>query len=215
MATRILSASTIGAFILLFLLAGCQGDSGTPLFNGSNYDGWEGDIEWFYIQQKSIVAGSLGRAIPQNEFLCTKESYADFTLTAKFKIVGEQTNGGIQFRSMRVPDSNEVSGYQADIGQNFTGSLYDEHRRNKFLSQIDEATLASISKADGEWSDYRISAVGPNINLSIDGIEIVNYVEKDNNIDTSGVICVQIHSGPPGEIWYQDLKISPVVTTSE
>jgi len=205
----------MGAWVLAFLVFGCQGNSGTPLFNGQDYSGWEGDLEWFYIQQKSIVAGSLGRAIPQNQFLCTKETYSDFTLTAKFKIVGDQSNGGIQFRSKRAADSNEVTGYQADIGQNFTGSLYDEHRRNTFLQQIDEPTLRSISKPDGEWYDYQINAIGPAISLSVDGNEIVSYVEKDKSIATSGIICVQIHSGPPGEIWYKDMHISQVESGSD
>lgn len=215
MASSKLGAVRLSAFVLAFLIAGCQGDSGISLFNGKDYSGWEGDIEWFYIQQKSLVAGSLGRAIPQNEFLCTKESYSDFTLKAKFKIVGEQSNGGIQFRSKRVAASNEVSGYQADVGQNFTGSLYDEHRRNKFLHQIDEATLTSLYKPEGEWYDYQISAIGPNINLSIDGIETTSYVEEDKSIAPSGIICIQIHSGPPGEIWYKDISISAVESNAK
>lgn len=40
---------------------------------------------------------------------------------------------GIQFRSERVPQHHEVCGYQADIGEDVEGHLYDEIRGNRML----------------------------------------------------------------------------------
>ncbi|MEJ7708941.1 MAG: hypothetical protein WKF84_03590 [Pyrinomonadaceae bacterium] len=37
----------------------------------------------------------------------------------------------MQFRSQRIPNNHEVIGYQADLGDGWWGSLYDESRRNK------------------------------------------------------------------------------------
>jgi hypothetical protein len=54
---------------------------------------------------------------------------------SRFKLVGTEgfVNGGVQFRSQRVPNHFEVSGYQADLGEGYWGALYDESRRNKVL----------------------------------------------------------------------------------
>ena len=48
----------------------------TPLFNGTDFEGWEGNLEFFRIEERAVVAGRLTEPIPRNEFLCTKESSA-------------------------------------------------------------------------------------------------------------------------------------------
>jgi hypothetical protein len=35
----------------------------------------------------------------------------------------------------------------------------------------------------------------------------VDYAEEDPAVGTTGVICVQIHSGPPSEAWYKDITL--------
>jgi len=34
-----------------------------------------------------------------------------------------------------------------------------------------------------------------------------HHVEEDTNIETTGVVCPQIHAGPPSEAWYKDITI--------
>ena len=58
--------------------------------------------------------------------------------------------------------------------------------------------MKDVIKA-GEWNDYVIRAEGPRVRLSLNGVQTVDYVEPDATIPESGVICVQIHSGPPSE----------------
>ncbi len=54
--------------------------------------------------------------MPRNEFLCTKKTYGNFELRLEAKLVGKGDNAGIQFRTRRIPNHHEVSGYQADMG---------------------------------------------------------------------------------------------------
>ena len=70
----------------------------------------------FRVEEGAIVAGTLKQPIPHNEFLCTTKEYANFDLCLKAKLVGDGDNAGIQFRSKRVPNHHEVSGYQCDMG---------------------------------------------------------------------------------------------------
>ena len=72
---------------------------------------------------------------------------------------GDGANAGIQFRTKRIPNHHEVTGYQADMGQGWWGALYDESRRNKVLLGPDQAKMKDIVKA-GDWNDYVIRAEG-------------------------------------------------------
>jgi len=177
------------------------------IFDGTTFDGWEGDTAWFRIVGGAIVAGSLSQPIPRNEFLCTKREFANFELRLKFKLAGGQTNAGVQIRSRRVPGSHEVSGYQADLGEpGVWGNLYDEARRNKTLVKADQDALKRVLKLD-DWNEYRIRCEGRRIQLRINGHQTADYMEPDEKLEQTGIIGLQIHSGKPGEAWYKDLEI--------
>ena len=66
-------------------------ESFRPLFDGRTFDGWEGNLEMFRIQDGAIVAGTPKKRIERNEFLCTKKEFGDFELRLKFKVDGGPT----------------------------------------------------------------------------------------------------------------------------
>ena len=177
------------------------------LFDGTTFNGWEGNMDFFRIKNGSIVAGRLNKKIPNNEFLCTTSEYENFDLRLKFKVVGSpQANAGIQFRTKRIPNHHEVIGFQADIGQKYWGALYDESRRRKILAAPPAKDIPKIVKT-GDWNTYRIIANGNKIQLILNGYKTVDYTEKDTNIAEKGVIALQVHSGPACEIYYKDINI--------
>jgi hypothetical protein len=192
-------------FLLPVLLALVQ----TPvsIFDGKTLDGWEGNLKIFRVQDGAIVGGSLSDKVVRNEFLCTTKSYGDFDLRLKFKLLGQGANAGVQFRTKRIPNHHEVSGYQADMGDGWWGALYDESRRNKVLTGPDQTKMKTVVRAE-DWNDYRIRAEGKHVQLWLNGVQTVDYTETDPNVDTTGVICPQIHSGPPSEAWYKDITIA-------
>ena len=176
------------------------------LFDGRTLDGWEGNKDVFRVADGAIVAGSLEKGQPHNEFLCTREPYGDFELRLQFKVLGQGANAGVQIRSQRIPNHHEVSGFQADLGDGWWGSLYDESRRNKTLAKPDEAALAKVLKRD-DWNEYVIRCEGPRIQLWINGLPTVDYTETEKDIPQSGIIGLQIHGGGPSEAWYKDIKL--------
>jgi hypothetical protein len=178
------------------------------LFDGKTFRGWEGDTnKTFRIVDGAIVGGTLKEPIPRNEFLCTTRNYTNFILTLKFKLIGEGANAGIQFRTKRIPDHHEVIGYQADMGDpEWWGCLYDESRRNKILAKSNISEVNKVLKRN-DWNEYKIKAEGKQITQWINGVQTIDYTETDPGIDESGVIAVQIHSGPPSEAWYKDITI--------
>lgn len=199
----------LSLLVALVLAAGADAaeDAGfEPLFDGRTLDGWEGNLNLFRVEQGAIVGGTLEKPIPRNEFLCTRDEYGDFELRLKFKVVGKGANAGVQLRSRRIPNHHEVRGYQADLGDGWWGSLYDESRRNKVLLAADPQVIERVLKRD-DWNDYTIRCLGPRIQLWINGEQTVDYTEPDAAIEPRGLIGLQIHGGPASEAWYRDIRI--------
>lgn len=179
------------------------------LFDGQTFHGWEGDQKVFRIQDGAIVGGSLKDKNPRNEFLCTEREYGDFELKLKFRVLGKGANAGIQIRSRRIPNHHEMIGYQADLGEGYWGSLYDESRRKKILAAADAEAVSKVLKRD-DWNEYAIRCEGKCIRLSINGLQTVDYTEADAEIEQRGLIGLQIHGGPPSEAWYKDVTLTEI-----
>ena len=184
----------------------------SPLFDGKSFAGWEGNLQVFRIQDGAIVGGQMDKPVPRNEYLCTTKTYRDFELRLKFRLRGENVNAGVQFRSERIPGSNEMIGYQADMGQHYWGCLYDE-RRHKLLAGPTKEEQEKLIHRD-DWNDYVIHAEGLHVQLWLNGHKTVDYTEPDTTIPQVGVFGLQIHQGAASEAWYKDLTIQvlPMLT---
>lgn len=181
-----------------------------PIFDGKTFEGWEGNTQTVWrIEDGALTAGSLTARQKDNDFLATTTEYQDFEMELEWKLEGTEgfINGGVQFRTKRIPNHHEVSGYQADLGAGFDGALYDESRRNKILAKPDESTLKKAIKPLGEWNHYRIRAQGDHIQLWLNGIQTVDYQEADPGIPQKGIIAVQIHGGATAIARYRKLSI--------
>jgi hypothetical protein len=177
-----------------------------PLFNGENLEEWVVDTPGLWRVEKGEIIG-VSPGLSYNDFLRTKKHYSDFILKVRFRMIDAtgKGNSGIQFRSKPVPGSHEVIGYQADIGQQYWGCLYDESRRKRVLAGPREGEL-KINK-DG-WNEYVIRAEGERIRLELNGVTTVDYRETEEGIDRSGFIALQLHSGPPLEMRFRELEIA-------
>ena len=173
------------------------------LFNGRDLQGWRGNAELWKVQ--SGVLSGISPGINYNDFLITEKAYTDFELRLEFRLHDGRGNSGIQFRSEQEGGSPQVIGYQADIGQNYWGCLYDEHRRRKMLAQAPPELDRVLRK--NEWNRYRIRAVGDRIQLFLIGLQTVDYRESDADIARDGIIALQIHSGPPMQIDFRRIYL--------
>jgi hypothetical protein len=201
-------ACAIAVAVMPSVLVGIQHIGPASLFDSKTFESWEGNLALFRIESGAIVGGTLAAKIERNEFLCTTREFKDFELRLKVKLLGgDKANAGVQFRTRRIPNHHEVSGFQADMGAGWWGALYDESRRKRVLKGPDQAKMKDVIRA-GEWNDYTIRADGPRVQLSINGFQTVDYVETDPTVADSGVICVQIHGGPPSEAWYRDITVA-------
>lgn len=178
------------------------------LFDGKTLQGWEGDPKIWSVQEGAITAGSVDQRALRNEFLATTRSYTNFVLRLQFKIEGTEgfVNSGVQIRSERIPNHHEMVGYQADIGEGWYGALYDESRRNTILAKPDPETVRKAVKT-AQWNHYEIRATGNRVILKINGIQTVDYTEKDPKVVPHGKLAVQIHGDGKTRVQFKDLSI--------
>lgn len=188
--------------------------STVSLFNGTTLKGWktvkqENEIYWSVVD--SVITGGDGTTIiPTNTYLYTIKKYENFEFRCLFRLTGDHDlgliNSGIQYRS--IIQGDKIIGYQADIGKGYWGDIYDEHRRAKLISG-DLSTLRHILKEDG-WNSYIVRCKGDRHVLYINGVKTSEYVEKDKNIPSKGVIGIQLHSGGNAKIEFKNITISPL-----
>ena len=101
-------------------------------------------------------------------------------------------------------------GYQADMGQTYWGCLYDEHRRDQILVNADQETVRNVI-ALNDWNEYVIRCEGSRIQLWMNGHLTADFTESDDTIPRSGIIGLQIHSGPPSQAYYRDIVLRRIV----
>ncbi len=194
-----------------------QAQEPVKLFDGKSFQGWEGDTQkTFRIEEEAIVAGSLDKMVPRNEFLCTDKEYEDFELKLKFKLEGTEgfVNGGVQFRSSRIPNHHEMIGYQADIGAGYDGALYDESRRKRVLAGPEKEMIKSVL-VPNDWNEYKIRCVGNSIKLYVNGKMTVDYTEIEPGIAKKGVIGLQIHGNGKAIIRFKEIELTDLKSASK
>ncbi len=201
------------AFVLLacVLFAFNFTQKSVRLFDGKTFKGWEGDtLNTWRIEDGALVGGFLDKDVPYNDFICTTRSYANFILKLKVKLTGNKgfINSGIQFRSQRLKDpAHEMTGYQADYGENYWGTLYDESRRNKTIAGQDAKITQQLIKLN-DWNDYELRAENRRIRIYINGKQTTDYTEPDLTIPQSGLIGLQIHGGGAAQVAFKDIYIT-------
>lgn len=185
------------------------------LFDGRTLHGWEGSQNLWRAESGAILGGSLTETVRQNEFLCTTRSFTNFVLRLEFKLTGADgfINSGIQIRSQRAPGSNEVVGYQCDLGDpDWWGAIYDEGRRNRVLFPTDMIALEPVLRR-GDWNTYVIRADGPRLTTWINGVQTADYYEDDPTVADHGVIGIQVHGGGKTLIQIKEIVIEELPPT--
>ena len=187
-------------------------DTKKPLFDGKSLAGWEvleGERQLWRVEDGVITAGSLTEKVPHNSFIATKRSFHNFDLRLKIRITGTEgfVNSGIQIRSVRVPDSHEMIGYQVDAGKGWWGKLYDESRRRKVIGKSADAEAVNRAVKQNGWNDYRIRAEGTRIRSWINGVAALDFTETESNIPQDGQIGLQIHGNGKTVVQVNDVTI--------
>jgi putative membrane-bound dehydrogenase-like protein len=168
------------------------------LFNGRNLAGWTGDSQLWSVENGEIVGRSPG--IDHNSFLISDLSADDFRLSLEAKLANDSGNSGVQFRSESLEGFHELRGYQADIGPDWWGKLYEENGRALLWDKSGEEHVKR-----GEWNRYEIEAVGSRVRTWINGQACVDL--DDPSGKRRGIFALQLHAGGPMEVRFRNLQL--------
>ncbi|MBC7627119.1 DUF1080 domain-containing protein [Ferruginibacter sp.] len=206
---KLLCLNAVLLFIFTASLYAQSTQTSISLFDGKTFTGWEGDtLNTWRIINKTLMGGSLTQTVPHNQFIATTESFGDFELQLEFKLTGTGfVNAGVQFHSERATNpAYEMIGYQADLGNGYWASLYDESRRDLTIVQPDSALIKKILKP-ATWNLFKIKSVGRRIHIYLNGVQTVDYSEPDEKIIHQGKIALQVHGGGKALAAYRNIRI--------
>ena len=163
------------------------GDGWLPIFNGTNFDGWAAEPEYWKMEEGGVMHGHTpGTA--QHHYAYTTNSYADFELHADVRLIGY--NSGVCIR-IAPENFDSVPGYQVDMGDGYWGCLWDEHGRGKVVN-FPKAEADKLVKQDA-WNHYYIHAEGHHIQAWLNGVKTIDIVDEKGRL--SGPIGFQLCHG--------------------
>jgi putative membrane-bound dehydrogenase-like protein len=180
-------------------------DAAKQLFNGKDLTGWEALEEGLYSVEDGQIVGRSKAGLKKNQFLTSKLAVRDFRLVVQMKLTPNKENSGLQFRSVRLPNSHEMKGTQADAGDKWWGKLYEESGRGLlFPKKGQEFDAAPFLKAD-DWNTYEVLAVGGKIRTAINGHRCADV--DDDQVAKEGIFGLQLHAGGPLEVRWKDFEL--------
>jgi putative heme-binding domain-containing protein len=186
-------------------------DATKEFFNGKDLEGWEGLMQYWSVKDGAIV-GYTPQDPRFNTFLCSKKKFKDFELSFKVRLKDGVGNSGVQIRSSIVdPQKFVVSGPQADMGQQYWGSLYGE----RFGGMMKQSPTDLVKKAvkPKDFNDYSIKCVGKHVTIKINGETMVDG--DFPKMPDDGIIALQLHQGFASmEVTFKDIQFKNLTKAS-
>ena len=195
------------------------------LFDGRTLAGWKAaDMTWWSVEDGAITARiTAEKPCDDNQYLfCEVGEMRDFELKLTHRVLSSHdVNCGFQFRSEHY-EGDDCKGYQVDNNLPDLIRLYDEFGRHT-LAMRGERTVfhadgtkstTEIAEAQGEpwfdlkqWHEYHLICRGPSLTLRVNGRLVAEVVDNDpGNRDLSGLLALQLHSGPPMTVQFKDIR---------
>ncbi len=151
----------------------------------------------------TFAAGELrgsAKDLEQNVFLVLPGQWRDFSLECE--VLLPSGNSGVQFHS-NVDARGTVTGLQADLGDVWWGSLYDEGGRG-VLAKAD-GLMIGPSLDRGGWNHLQVSARGAEIRIRLNGLETVALRDES----PGDHLALQLHKGAPMTATFRQMRIRP------
>ena len=140
-------------------------------------------------------------------FWFAEKKFGDFVLELEFKTSKLDSNSGVFIRMPNVPTSDdyiydtfEIQIYDSGEGVHQTGAVYDA-----------EASTRMAARPTGEWNSYRITCLGKNITVELNGEVVVDAWEteprgKVRSVASRGYIGLQNHDHD-SSVWFRNIRV--------
>ena len=226
------SHTFLSVIFLCAALLHLSGAETARLFDGTSLNGWSGDPRFWRVEDGAITGETTAdQGLKKNTFLIWKGGTVDdFTIEFSYRIVSEEGNSGLQYRSLDRGDF-QVTGYQANVeqgGKNRNAMIYSEGTGREVLALAGERTrvgdgktrlateriaetkdLFAQVKGRGEWNRYQVVAQGTTTTISING-RLMSQTTDESAQDaaTRGILAFQLHVGKAMKIQFRDILLT-------
>lgn len=202
----------------------------TPLFNGKDLTGWDGDPTLWKVENGIVTGTCPGPGtMKHNSFLIWRGGTVDdFELRATVRVIGDN-NSGLQYRSRELKEVGRwvISGYQCDVHPTIehTGMTYEEKGRgifglngknvlldpegNRWLLSEHEPVKADTS----EWNEFSVTACGNHLIHKVNGKVTSEFTDHHEGRSLNGLLAIQLHRGNPNSIQIKDLQLRRLEAT--
>lgn len=176
----LLSLFLVGSVPSSYTMHAQSGGAWTTLLDGSTLKGWNvvGDANWEVVD--GVVQATRGTG-----FLVTPASYGDFQITLEFW-VSDDANSGVFIRCADPKTITAANSYEVNI--------YDKRPDPAYRTGgiVDVAKPLTMINAGGRWNTYEITAQGPRLVVTLNGMRTVDVEHKGH---TRGPIALQYSAG--------------------
>ena len=197
------------------------------MFNGKNLDGWQGlvgnPVSRAKMSEKELAKAQVeankkmlenwsvkdGKIVfnGHGDNLCSVKDYADFEMIVDW-LITKEGDSGIYLRGtpqVQIWDTSRVE-VGAQVG---SGGLYNNNQDNV------RDPLKVADNPINEWNTFRITMIGENVTVYLNGELVVDNVKMDNYWDRSipifetGPVELQAHGN---ELAFRDIYIREINT---
>jgi hypothetical protein len=179
------------------------------LFNGKNFDGWEGHDKWWSHKDGVIIAKNTAEDAPKvSTYLLTKRKFTDFRLTFSAKLVTSEMHSGVAFWGKVAPEKGDKYTYAGILVMFPSGwGMFDLYGRNGL--PVDGKPAKAVGKQH-DWNDIEILAQGNRVRVAVNGVQVVDWIDPQPERLLEGPIGLQLHSNPKTaqEIHFRDLVLT-------
>lgn len=135
------------------------------------------------------------------------QAYSDFVLELEFKTSKLESNSGVFVRVPKPPTSDdyiyesfEIQIYDAEAGGvHGTGAAYDA-----------AAAAAGAAKPPGEWNQFRITFVGSELTVELNGQKVLDWqaapAGKVRSFSSRGYVGLQNHDHD-SSVWFRNVRV--------
>lgn len=201
-----------------------KADGYVLLFNGKDLTGWEGESDFWSVQDGMIIGKTTAeKKVPFNKFVIWRGgTVKNFELRVVLKQAGN--NSGIQYRSRELKEVGpfSVGGYQCDIHPSpaYNGMLYEERGRGIVCQNgqkviVDDkggkwivSSTAPVECKNDEWHEFTLIAQGNHLIHKIDGKTTMELYDHDTaKRALEGILAIQLHGGPPMTVQVKNIRL--------
>jgi hypothetical protein len=200
------------ALPVVLVAADADAEGFISLFDGKSLDGWKVSEhqEAVRVEDGAIVTnGERAHAFYAGEVNGGK--FDDFELKLDV-MTKENSNGGVYIHTEFQESGWPAKGYEIQVNNTHS----DWRKSGGLYAIVDNREPFK----DGEWMSYHIVVKGKQITVSVDGKQLVDYTEKEDEardadkggrwlIDGGGTIALQAHD-PGSTVYYKNIRIKPL-----